>query len=66
MLPHNLRIPTDAFTFEGFERWAHSPDFPETGRIDFLAGDVEVDLSPEDLHTHGIVKVAIASALHAW
>jgi len=61
----NLRIPTDAFTFEGFERWAHSPDFPETGRIDFLAGDVEVDMSPEDLHTHGIVKVAIASALHA-
>ena len=60
----NFEIPMHALTFEGFRRWVHSPEFPETGRIDFLDGDIEVDMSPEDLHTHGIVKVAISSKLH--
>jgi Uma2 family endonuclease len=59
----NLRIPKEALTFEGFRRWVHMPEFPETGRIDYLAGDVEIDMSPEDLHTHGIVKVAITLGL---
>jgi len=30
----DLRIPEDAFTFEGFQRWMESEEFPETGRID--------------------------------
>ena len=48
-----------------FRRWAFSAEFPDDGRIDYLAGSVETDLSPEDLHTHGTVKAAIAAALHA-
>ena len=63
ILEDELRIPEDAQTFEGFERWLESGDFPETGRIDFLAGNVEVDLSPEDLFTHNGVKVAIGATL---
>jgi Uma2 family endonuclease len=63
-LEESLRIPAAARSFEGFRKWARSPAFPETGRIDFLAGDLEIDMSPEDLHTHGTVKVAIASTLH--
>lgn len=47
-----------------FRAWAVSPDFPERGRIDFLAGGLEVDMSPEDLHTHGIVKSGIAAVLY--
>jgi Uma2 family endonuclease len=60
----SFAIPPDASTFGGFERWAASAAFPETGRIDFLAGEVEVERSPEDLHTHGIVKGAFHAALH--
>jgi hypothetical protein len=60
----NLRIPEDALTFEGFERWIDSGEFPETGRIDYLEGDVEVGMSPEDLYTHGTPKTAISSKLH--
>lgn len=60
----DLRIPADAFTYPGFQEWLVSGEFPETGRIDFLAGDVEVDRSPEELHTHGTVKGAIHAALH--
>jgi Uma2 family endonuclease len=59
-----LRIPTEAFTYEGFQEWLVSGEFPESGRIDFLAGDVEVDMSPEELHTHGTVKSAILATLH--
>jgi Uma2 family endonuclease len=58
-----LRIPTDAFTQEGFADWVGSESFPETGRIDFLAGDVEVEMSPEDLYTHGVVKTAVVLTL---
>jgi Uma2 family endonuclease len=65
LIEESLRIPADALSFEGFRKWIHTPEFPETGRIDYLAGDIEIDMSPEDLHTHGIVKVAITVALDA-
>jgi len=58
-----LRISTDAFTQDGFADWMASERFPETGRIDFLAGDVEVEMSPEDLYTHGVVKTAVVLTL---
>jgi len=55
----SLQIPADAHTFEGFLRWLGSDDFPESGRIDFLAGEIEAEMSPEDLQTHGVLKVEI-------
>ena len=58
-----LRIPRTAHELEGFRAWARSDRFPEAGRIDYLAGDIEVDLSPEDLQTHGTPKAAIAAEL---
>jgi Uma2 family endonuclease len=58
-----VHIPVDAFTFEGFRRWVESEDFPETGRVDFLAGEVEVDMSPEEPRSHSIVKVAVSKTL---
>jgi len=59
-----LCIPPDAGTLEGFRRWSSSESFPEKGRIDFLDGELEVDLSPEDLYTHGGAKTALAAALY--
>lgn len=58
-----LRIPAEAGTLDGFRRWARSPEFPAGGRIDYLAGDLEVEMSPEDLYTHGAPKAEIAAAL---
>jgi len=60
-----VRIPGDAHALAEFRRWSGGEQFPERGRIDYLQGDIEVDMSPEDLDTHGTVKVAIASRLHA-
>src|ERR1051325_2711080 len=59
----SLRVPAEAHDLQAFRRWAFSPAFPETGRIDFLSGDVEVDMSPEDLHTHGRAKMAVSRVL---
>jgi Uma2 family endonuclease len=59
-----LRIPPEAGTLEGFRRWTWSDSFPERGRIDFLAGELEIDLTPENLHRHGAPKVALAAALY--
>ncbi len=61
--PDGVRIPTSLPDLESFRRWARSNEFPEKGRIDWIAGDVEVDMSPEDLNTHGSPKAAIARDL---
>jgi len=58
-----LRIPSEVHRIAPFRLWCASADFSEEGRIDFLAGDVEVDLSPEDLHTHNAAKTEIAARL---
>jgi Uma2 family endonuclease len=59
-----LRVPADAGTLEGFRRWSSGESFPEKGRIDFLDGELEVDLSPEDIYLHGGVKTAVAAVLY--
>lgn len=46
-----------------FRRWSQSAEFPERGRIDYLCGTAEVDLSPGDLYTHGAVKTAVTARL---
>jgi Uma2 family endonuclease len=46
--------------------WARSPRFPNRGRLDYLAGDIAVDMRPEDLYTHGTLKVEITVLLHSF
>ncbi|HEX3526260.1 MAG TPA: Uma2 family endonuclease [Thermoanaerobaculia bacterium] len=60
-LDEDVQIPAEVFSFTRFRKWSQSDRFPERGRIDFLNGLVEVDLSPEKLYTHGVVKTAIAA-----
>jgi Uma2 family endonuclease len=61
----DFQIPAEVFSLRRFRRWSQGERFPEQGRIDYLDGLVEVDLSPEDLYTHGVVKTAVAAELHA-
>ena len=63
ILDEDLRIPAEVYTLAGFRRWSQGGEFPARGRIDYLDGEVEVDPSPEDLYTHGVVKTAIAGEL---
>jgi Uma2 family endonuclease len=54
-----IEIPMSLRSLADFRAWAATGAFPERGRIDYLAGRIEVDMSPEDLHTHGILKTEI-------
>src|SRR5207248_1954776 len=58
-----INVPPAAQSLEGFRAWAVSDDFPERGRIAFLDGEVFVDMSPEEIHDHGQVKLEITTAL---
>jgi Uma2 family endonuclease len=65
ILDEDLQIPAGLHTLSRFRRWTQDDRFPERGRIDYLDGDLEVDSSPEDIYTHGVVKTAIAAELHS-
>src|SRR5260370_9020435 len=52
----SAKIPTWVSDLESFRRWSDSRRFPEVGRISFYDGAVHVDMSKEQLYTHGQVK----------
>jgi Uma2 family endonuclease len=58
-----VRIPPAAYTFAGFRAWAHSDAFPGRGRISFINQEIVIDMSPEEITTHSLVKGAIYNAL---
>lgn len=58
-----VRLPANLSSLGLFRRWALSERFPERGRIDWVGGEVRIDMSPEDLNTHGAPKMAIARDL---
>lgn len=58
-----IEIPYGISDVGSFRRWARSDSFPERGRIDWVAGKMEVDLAREDVNAHGSPKAAIASVL---
>jgi Uma2 family endonuclease len=51
-----VHIPDGINTLAAFRRWAHSDDFPQTGRTCFLDGQVWLDMSKEQIFTHNQVK----------
>ena len=60
-----LRIPAGVHDFEAFRRWSRSRRFPQEGRIDYLRGDIDASMSPEDLLTHATPKAAVAGVLYS-
>lgn len=57
VVPMNLRSLAD------FRRWALSDEFPEKGRIDYIGGVIEVDMSPEEVIAHGRLKGTLYATL---
>ena len=58
ILENQVEIPYCRSLAE-FRAWALSDDFPEQGRIDYLGGRIEVDMSPENVFFHGSVKTEL-------
>jgi Uma2 family endonuclease len=49
-------IPEWVKSLASFRRWCDSEEFPEEGRIDYLQGEVWVDMSWEQVFSHNQVK----------
>lgn len=58
-----VSVPGWVTDLASFRRWAVSDEFPETGRICFLDGEVWVDMSNEQIFSHVLVKTKIIAAL---
>ncbi len=58
-----VSIPASANTLTGFRQWALSDDFPERGKITYVAGGLIVDMSPESLENHSDIKSEISRVL---
>lgn len=63
LFEEQVRVPFVA-SLEEFRHWARSDEFPERGRIDYIGGQIEVDMSPEDLFTHGTLKTEVSSKIY--
>ncbi|MHB0954786.1 MAG: Uma2 family endonuclease [Pirellulaceae bacterium] len=46
-----------------FRQWVTSADFLDGVRVDYIGGRIEVDMSPEDLFTHGNLKTKLIVVL---
>jgi Uma2 family endonuclease len=65
LFEERLEIPLGVSCLGDFRRWLTSEDFPQTGRIDFVADRIEVDMSPEELFSHGRLKGKVYAVLLA-
>jgi Uma2 family endonuclease len=58
-----FELPMSLQCLEEFRHWTYSDGFPDQARIDYVHGRIEVDMSSEDLFTHGTPKTEIARVL---
>jgi Uma2 family endonuclease len=60
----NIRVPLRATrSLAAFREWAGDNDLPEKTRVDYYKGEVWVDMSKEQVWTHGLLKTEIAIVL---
>jgi len=62
----SMTIPADVFGLEGFLRWIHSGEFPTERRASFLAGEVSIEMSAEEIVTHNLLKSAANRDVGMW
>jgi Uma2 family endonuclease len=61
-----IEVPQSAHTLKGFREWAVSDEFPERGRMTYVAGELIIDLCPEFIDTHNFVKLEITTVLYRY
>lgn len=58
-----IAIPAGIHSLDDFRQWSTAPDFPQSGRIDFLGREIVIDMSPEQYYEHSGPKVEIGRVL---
>jgi Uma2 family endonuclease len=59
ILDEGVEIPDGIRSLADFRRWTHSDDFPESGRIDYVNGRIEIDMAPEAMFSHSRPKIEL-------
>ncbi|MEX0715747.1 MAG: Uma2 family endonuclease [Planctomycetaceae bacterium] len=54
--PDVVVIPAGITDLRSFRDWTHSDDFPRQGSVSYVAGEIIVDMSPEEIDTHNRLK----------
>jgi Uma2 family endonuclease len=57
-------IPAGSMSLAEFRQWTYSDEFPETGKIAYIAKEIFIDMSPERLRSHGSVKTEVCGVVH--
>ena len=60
---HRVTVPNWVSDRESFLRWTADDSFPEYGRIDYLAGEIWIDMSEEQIYSHNQVKTEFTYVL---
>jgi Uma2 family endonuclease len=58
-----VRLPEWVVDLESFRRWVDTNEFPEEGRIDYIQGEVWLDMSWEQVFSHVQAKTEFAIVL---
>ena len=58
-----LIIPAGIVDLSSFRRWTLADDFPSFGKIDYIDGKIEVDMSPASIWKHSGLKSFLAGEL---
>ena len=58
-----LHVPAEVRSLQKFREWIQAEDFPEKVQVSFIGGEIEVQMSPENLETHGKLKVELIISL---
>jgi Uma2 family endonuclease len=59
-----LEMPMNLNSLHAFRAWITSDEAADSAvRIDYINGRIEADMSPEDLFTHGTLKIRLIAAL---
>jgi Uma2 family endonuclease len=56
----SVMIPVSAGTLAGFRAWVTSDDAPRNGRFSYLGTELYVEMSPERIASHNVVKTEFA------
>ena len=57
-------MPATAFDHAGFRAWVTGGGLPDAVRATWVAGEVLVEMSPEEIESHAKVKGAVFATLH--
>ncbi len=58
-----VRVPEWVVDLDSFRRWTDAEEFPAEGRIDYLKGEVWIDMSKEQVFSHNQSKTVFTAVL---